>query len=109
MIKGHKIELKIDINEFLDKIKDIKEEEIITTEHTFFRLREKERKVFKERIIKEYILGDRPILVGKQYNGNYAVFYKYGTDMLKLILDIHQKSLSIVTFYLIDNKQIPRI
>ena len=109
MIKGHKIELEIEIKEFLDWIRNIKEADIITTKHTFFRLKEGERKVFKDRIIKEYILSDTPILVGKQYNGSYAVFYNYYEDVLKLILDIQPNKINVVTFCILDSKQLPKI
>ena len=51
MVDGHKINKKIEIHGFLDKIK---ESRIQTTNHTFFRLETKKRKIFKEKIIKEY-------------------------------------------------------
>jgi hypothetical protein len=109
MIKGHKIERKIEINDFLDMTKSFNEQNIITTDHTFFRLNEKQRKIFKEKVIKEYILSEIPILVGIQFNGCYAVFYKYGKDTLKVLLDIQPTKTNIVTFYIIDNNQIPKI
>lgn len=109
MIKGHKIERKIKIKDYLAIISNFTEEQIYTTDHTFFRLKEKERKVFKDRLIKEFILGQDPILVGIQYNRNYAVFYKHKKDILKIILDIQPTKINVVTFYIIDNKQIPRI
>ena len=57
MIKGHKIENKIDIEKFLDIVKNYTEEQIITTQHTFFRLAEKQRKVFKDIVIRDCLLG----------------------------------------------------
>ncbi len=107
MIRGHRIEKKVETSTFLDSIKEFTEEQICTTKHTFFRLNEEERKVFKDKLIKEYILAQTPILVGIQYNGNHAVFYKYSKETLKLILDIQSTRVNIVTFYIIDNKQIP--
>ena len=53
MAKGHKIEKRIDIKTFLETIKNYTEEQIITTQHTFFRLDEEERKIFKESMLKE--------------------------------------------------------
>jgi hypothetical protein len=109
MIKGHKIEKKVNTESFLDNIKQHDEKDVVATNHTFFRLKEKERKVFKDRIIKDVILSQTPILVGLQYNKNHAVFYKYDKDTLKIILDIQPAKISIVTFYIIDNDQVPRI
>jgi len=109
MIKGHKIEKKIEIKDFLDIIKDLSEEDINTTDHTFFRLNKKQRKIFKEKVINEFILGDTPILVGMQFNGCYAVFYKYQKDTLRVTLDVQPNKINVVTFYIIDNEQIPII
>jgi len=109
MIKGHQIQKKVKIGTFSDIINQYKEEDIRTTKHTFFRLREKERKVFKDKVIKEYLLEQEPVLVGIQHNGNYAVFYRYNKDLLKVILDIQTPSINIVTFYIIDNNQMPKI
>ncbi|MEA3514387.1 MAG: hypothetical protein U9R34_02845 [Nanoarchaeota archaeon] len=77
MIKGHRIERKIEIEDYLAIINNLNEEKIKTTKHTFFRLKEKERKIFKEKVIREFILREIPKLVGIQYNRLYAVFYKY--------------------------------
>lgn len=110
MIKGHKIENKISIGKFLDIVKNYTEEQIITTDHTFFRLAEKQRKIFKDIVIRDHLLGKDPILVGMQYNGNYAVFYDYSkSEALRLILDIQPNKIEIVSFYIISKNDIPRI
>ncbi len=110
MIKGHRIERKISIDKFLDIIKNYKEEQITTTEHTFFRLNEEERKIFKESMLKEYLTSKVPILVGIQYNLNYAVFYDYGKQKaLRIIIDIKPDKIKIVTFYLPEKSEMPRI
>ncbi len=109
MIKGHKIQRKIEIKDFLDIIDKYNENQIITTGHTFFRLAQKDRNIFKDKILKEFIKGQNPILVGLQYNGNYATFYKYEKSVLKIILDIQSNKINIVTFYIIDYNKIPRI
>ena len=110
MIKGHRIERKISIDKFLDIIKNYKEEQVITTQHTFFRLAEKQRKVFKDILIRDYLLIKSPLLVGIQHNQLYAVFYDYGkNEALKLILDIQPNKIEIVTFHIISKEQIPRI
>ena len=109
MIKGHKIERKIETKDFTDIIKNLSEDCINTTDHTFFRLNEKQRKVFKEEVIKGVILKEIPILVGIQYNNCYAVFYKYGKETLRITLEVCPNKINIVTFYIIDNQQIPKI
>ena len=106
---GNKIEKRVDVNEFTPFIQDYTEQEIHITDHALFRLQENERKIFKEKLIKEFILGDTPFLAGIQENGNYALFYEYGKDVLKLIVDIQKTHINIVTFYIIDKKQLPRI
>lgn len=92
MVKGHKIEEKIGIDKFLDIIKNYTNEQITTTEHTFFRLDEEERKIFKESVLKDYLTSKVPILAGLQYNLNYAVFYDYDRrKALRIIIDSKQK------------------
>ena len=49
------------------------------------------------------------MLVGLQKNGCYAVFYRYGNDILRVILDMQINKIEIVTFYIIDKKQLPEI
>lgn len=109
MIKGHKIERKIEIKEFIDIVKNFKENDINATNHTFFRLNEQQRKVFKDKLIKEIILNETPILAGIQHNQCYAVFYKYGNDSLRVILELQANKINIVTFYIVDNQQIPKV
>ena len=110
MVKGHRIEKKVETKEFLETIKNYTKEQIITTQHTFFRLNEQQRKIFKESVLKEYLLAKMPILVGIQFNGNYAVFYDYSkNEVLRLMLDIQPNKIEIVTFYLPDKTQVPRL
>ncbi len=110
MITGHKIGKSVDIKIFLETIKNYTEEQIVTTKHTFFRLAEKQRKIFKDIIIKNYLLIKEPRLVGIQNNNLYAVFYDYHKDeALKLILDIQPNKIEIVTFYITNKREIPRI
>ena len=52
MTKGHRIEKRIEVKIFLETIKNYTEEQIVTTQHTFFRLNEEERKIFKDEVIK---------------------------------------------------------
>ena len=110
MVKGHRIEKRIEVKTFLETIKNYNKEQIMTTQHTFFRLNEQQRKIFKESMLKGYLLDKIPILVGIQFNGNYAVFYDYSkNEVLRLMLDIQPNKIEIVTFYLPDKTQLPRI
>lgn len=110
MVKGHRIERKIDVGEFLDIIKNYSQESIICTKHTFFRLSEKQRKIFKCGNIRDYLLNKIPHLIGIQYNGCYAVFYRYQKqNFIRLILDILPDKIEVVTFYTIDHSQLPTI
>ena len=110
MAYGHKIEKKVKIETFLDIIKNYTNEQIITTEHSFFRFDEEERKIFKESVLKEYLTSKVPILVGIQFNFNYAVFYDYEKQKaLRIIIDINPDKIKIVTFYLSEKSEMPRI
>ena len=110
MVKGHRIEKGVEVKTFLETIKNYTKEQIITTQHTFFRLNEQQRKIFKESVLKEYLLAKTPTLVGIQFNGNYAVFYDYSkNEVLRLMLDIQPNKIEIVTFYLPDKTQVPKL
>ncbi len=108
MQKGHRIERKLDIKEFINIIKIYDKSSILITKHSLFRLNEEDKKLYKEKS-KDILLNEVPILVGIQYNKSYAVFYKYNNDIIKVILDIQRNKVYIVTFYIIDNNQLPKI
>lgn len=110
VVIGHRIEQKIEVEEFLNLIESYDRGSIEYTKHTFFRLSEKQRKIFKDENISDYILERKPILVGIQHNGNYALFYDYKeNEVIRIILDISPKKIGVVTFYIIDKKQVPII
>ena len=98
---------KIEINEFLEIIKDYKSEQIECTGHTFFRLSEGQRKIFKCEKLKEFILYEEPIFVGLQENGNHAIYYKHDKKTMRMILDLQYQKINIVSFYF--TNQLPRI
>ncbi len=109
MVHGNKIIERVDIEYFLEIIKNYDPEQVECTNHTFFRLNDEQRKVFKCEYLRNYIIYEYPILVGIQKNKNYAVFYKYENKVIKIIIDIQIDKINIVTFYFIENSQIPRI
>lgn len=106
-MNNHRIENEIDLLQFLELINGIRAENIRITQHTFFHLLEKQRKIFKGKIIIDLLLGKTPIFVGIQKNNLYAVFYKYGKHILKIIIDIQANELRIITFHL--TGKIPRL
>ncbi|MBW3002665.1 hypothetical protein KY338_05910 [Candidatus Woesearchaeota archaeon] len=110
MIKGHRIEKEIAVQEFLDIISSYSPDKIKCTGHTFFRLSEEQRKFFKCKELKVFLLEKVPVLAGLQHNKNHAVFYEYKENtVIRLILDISLTGIQIVTFYIIGKKNIPRM
>lgn len=109
MFEETKIRKKVNIQDFLKSMKKYNEKEIECTEHTFFRLSEKQRKIFTCKDLKKVLLTIKPFLGGIQCNGNYALFYKYQGKNLKIIVGISKRKINIVTFYFIKEWQIPKI
>lgn len=109
LIKAHQIENKIENATFLELILNYKKENIYCTNHTFFRLNEQQRKLFKCINLKEYIINEVPLFVGIQFNKKYALFYRYkNKEIIRIIVDITPITIEIVTFYIIEEKQFPR-
>ena len=48
MVEGHKIVKSIPLEYYLNLIADYSNDEIIISDHTMFRIREKDRKIFKD-------------------------------------------------------------
>lgn len=87
MFEETKIEKRIDIEKFIKFIQEYNKEQIECAEHTFFRLSEKQRKIYTCSELRKILYNEKPFLVGIQYNKNYAVFYKYHNKNLKIILN----------------------
>ena len=109
MFSDTKIKERIDVRKFIQLIKEYNSEQIECTSHTFFRLSQKQREIFTCEKLKNILLNEIPFLVGIQYNHNYAGFYNYGNKNLKVILNIDKRKVNIVTFYFIEQWQIPKI
>lgn len=109
MVEGHKIREKVEVEKFLEYVWEYKKEDIEPTSHTFFRLSEKQRNIYTKSFIQDIILNETPILTGIQNNNLWAIFYKHEKDILRIILDIQPDKIYIVTFYIINEEQIPRI
>ncbi|MEK6875541.1 MAG: hypothetical protein AABX30_02565 [Nanoarchaeota archaeon] len=109
MLSGTKIEEKLEVNKFIELISKYPKEQIECTSHTFFRLSQKQREIFNSEELRKILLNEKPFLVGIQHNENYAVFYKHQNKILKIILGINHRKVNIVTFYFIEEWQIPKI
>ncbi|MBI2043692.1 hypothetical protein HYT25_04865 [Candidatus Pacearchaeota archaeon] len=109
MFNDTRIEKKVDIGEFLGFIKRYKKQQIECTSHTFFRLSEEQRKIYTCDELTRILTQEKPFLVGFQYNENYAVFYKYNNKNLKMIVAFNDRKVKIVTFYFVEEWQIPKI
>jgi len=109
MVLGHKIKKKVKVSKFLEQIQEYKKDDIETTNHTFFHLNEKQRKIYGESWLKELLFNETPLLAGVQYNNLWTLFYKYKKDIWRIIVDIQIDKIYIVTFYKIDIEQIPKI
>lgn len=110
MIGSHKIEELVGVEKFTKWIKSFDPDKVFCSEHTFFRLSEKQSEVFNCDAIKEYLFNRKPVLVGIQYNGCYALFYKYNKRrFLRIIIDIKVHKINVVTFYIVEKNQLPVI
>ena len=108
--QGHIINREISVKEFQEQLAYYSKEQVQCTDHTFFRLSEKQRKLFKCEEIKEMLFGQTPVFVGIQNNGNYAVFYNVeNQDLMRIMLDVQLKRIDVVTFYKPINKDLPRV
>lgn len=111
MLSEHNRRGKLSINEFIDLINKYKEN-IETTDHTFFRLSEKQRKIYDEQKLKDYLFNKKPLEIWIQENDNYTAFYELETDKnkrLKIILSLHPNKIYIVTFYILNIQQMQEL
>jgi len=109
MFESTKIAKKVDTEKIFKIIKKYSKESIKCTDHTFFRLSEKQRKIFTCDELRKILSNNKPFLAGIQYNQNYALFYKHQNKNLKIVVNIDNRKVKIVTFYFIKEWQIPRI
>ncbi len=109
MQHGHKIEKFEKINIFKEKLEHYDEIDVECTLHTFFRLSGKQREIFTCDIVKELLFHQTPVKVGIQYNQNYAAFYEHEKQrILKVVISFRLNKVNIVTFYILDSRQLPR-
>ena len=110
MVQGHRVERILPVEQFLEFIQSYSRDKITCSGHTFFRLSEQQRKVFKCSALVDMVLAKMPVQVGIQYNSCYSVFYKYQSkNYIRLIMDIQPTKIEIVTFYIITLLQLPAV
>jgi hypothetical protein len=106
MIRDHMIVEKISKKKFTSMLSKVKPKDIEITSHALFRLNEKQRKIFEGDILKDFILKEEPVEIGKQQNGNFAAIYNYVQGkLLKILLRFSSKKIYIVTFYILNKEQ----
>ena len=107
MIFEHNKKEKMKVDEFLEIVRKY-QNNIETTKHTFFRLNEKQRKIYDDVKLRGYLLNKRPLEVWKQENAHLAAFYPLDLDkdkILKIILNVNFNKIYIVTFYILNIRQ----
>ena len=106
---SNRIKAKIEVGAFLKLVKKYKKEHIECTSHTFFRLSQAQRKIYTCEELTNILLKETPFLAGIQFNNNYALFYRHNNRILKMIISLEVRKVNIVTFYFIEEWQIPKL
>jgi len=92
-----KIIKEISLGEFKEIISKYKDN-IILNIHALDHLSDAQRKLFKEESLKNPLLKENPRGIGLQRNGRYAAFYRRNWGFLRIILEIKEPKLEIITF-----------
>ncbi len=109
MLDPNKIRKKVPVNDFIALIRKYSHEQIEDGGHAFDRLSSRQRELFNIGEVRKLLLKEWPFLVGIQENSNHAVFYKHQGKNLRIILKLETAKVKIVTFYYIQEWQIPKI
>ena len=73
---------------------------IIVNSHAYFRLNQMQRNIYKDETIIRILLKEKPVLIGLQKNNRYAAFFKRKEGYLRIIFEIKENKLEIITFYI---------
>ncbi|MEW5896472.1 MAG: hypothetical protein AB1668_02165 [Nanoarchaeota archaeon] len=92
-----------EFKEFIDKFKG----KIKVNPHTYFRLNEMQRKVYKDEVLIKLLTEEKPAFIGVQKNQNYAAFFSKKQGYLRLMFKVSKEDIEIVTFYITES--IPKI
>ena len=109
MIDCHVIERFEHTDIFMKRIKHYPRGNIQCTDHTFFRLSEKQRELFTHKDIEEFLLEKIPVRVGIQKNGNYSAFYRFAKQRyIRIILSFKPDRIKVITFFIVEKDKLPR-
>ena len=75
--------------------------------HAFKHLSTVQRKLFGEEELSNILLKEKPKIVGLQRNGRYAIFYRRKWGYIRIILEIKEQNIEIITF--INTANIPNL
>ncbi|HEA46532.1 MAG TPA: hypothetical protein ENH99_02000 [Candidatus Pacearchaeota archaeon] len=109
MIDSHKIKEKISVKSFMQKFDSYSQEDLEITPHAFFRLSQKQRRLYEKDRLIQVIYSTKPIEVSIHKDGRYAVIYPFEKRLLKVLFEIYPKKIYIVTFYILNKKQETKI
>lgn len=101
-----KIIESISCTEFKDTIEKYKTKIHVST-HALEHLSSAQRKIFNEEKLINTLLKEKPIGIGLQRNGRYAVFFKKDKYYLKIILAVKEHKIEIITF--LNTENIPNL
>ena len=73
--------------------------------HTYFRLNEAQRKIYKDEYLIYVLTKEQPSLFGLQNNGRHAAFFKRKDGYLRIILSIETDFIEIKTITIQVNLQ----
>lgn len=96
--------------EYLDKLRYkriIANKNIIVSPHALDHLSLRQRKVFKEEDLIHMLRDEKPRKAYLQANGRCAVYFRRADGYRKLIIEVEDSKVTIVTF--IDNLEIPKV
>ena len=85
----------------------IKDKSIQVSPHAMDHLSEAQRKVFKEEQLIQMLEKENPRKIYLQQNGRYAPYYRRSGGYRKLIIEVEDRKIIIVSF--MDPLEIPRI
>ena len=106
MLEEHKVDDKIKVVAFVERVKAYGYSNIESTNHTFKRLSQKQREVYTEEELKRIIFNEKPLEVGIQKNRNYVVIYNFRLNKyIRILLDFTTNKIYIVTFYILNKEQ----
>lgn len=92
-----KIVKEVNLEDFKEIISKYKDNTYVNP-HALDHLSDAQRKVFKEQGLIDALLKENPRGVGLQRNGRYAAFYRRNWGFLRIILEIKDPKLEIITF-----------